>query len=303
MFKLAIIGMGHVGSHVLSDAASMNLFSEIAAIDINKDVAFGEALDHFHATGVDGARNTRIYSSDWAGLYDADIVIVTAGDSIKKEGEDRAGLVTITGNVTRSVMGQIVEHASKQPVVIFVTNPADTIAFIAQNEFDYPENKIIATGTMLDTARLKRHIANELDVSPQSVDVVVIGEHGLSAVPVLSGLRVGWSKVEGFDPDAVRKVVVDGAYEIISRRGWTDAGVSACALHLARTVLFDERAILPVSTTLHGEYGADGDVALSTPCTVGREGIIARHELELNDWERACMNESIDAVREAISRS
>ncbi|QNE90299.1 L-lactate dehydrogenase [Corynebacterium incognita] len=306
--KLAIVGMGHVGSHVLADAASMNIFGEIVCIDINKDVAFGEALDQYHATGIPGAVNTTITSAGWEGLSGADIVIVTAGDSIQKSDDDelpdRAGLVKITGNVTRSVMGEIVKHADTEPAVIFVTNPADTIVWIAQNEFDYPENKVFGTGTMLDTARLRRYVGTELNVSPQSVEGLMIGEHGLSAVPVLSGLRVGWSPVgDQFVPEEVADAVIKSAYELINAKGWTDAGVSACALSLARAVLFDERVIYPVATTLRGEHGHDGDVAISVPCLVGKDGAEKRYELELNEWETKALEKSIEAVQAAMANA
>lgn len=321
--KLVIVGLGHVGSYVLADAVQSGLFADIAVIDKDESVAFGEALDQHHATGVPGHTVPRVRRGDYSDCADADVIISAAGPSMIVDPDDpdgnpdRAALAPINGDITRDVMAQICrnvdlstpEKRDNAPILIFITNPADTIVWIAQNEFGYPERRIFGTGTMLDSSRLRRIIADELEISPESVSGYMMGEHGMAAFPVLSHVHVMGVPVAqlgthfpgaALDPDDLARRVVDAAYDVFHGKGWTNAGVAASAVRLARAVLLDERVIYPVSTTLHGEYGHDGDVALSLPCLIGREGVLRRFEVALNDWEIGAMNRSVDAVRAAI---
>ncbi|HLR59810.1 MAG TPA: L-lactate dehydrogenase [Pseudogracilibacillus sp.] len=314
--KLAVIGVGHVGSYVLADAMKTNLFSEIVVIDKDKDVAHGEALDQAHATALTYMSNTDVYAGDYKDVADADVIIIAAGPSIivtdKNEKPDRALLTDVNAKVIREVMEGVTTY-TKDAIIILITNPLDTIVYIAENEFDYPKGRIFGTGTMLDSARLRRIVASNYDIDPKSVSGYMMGEHGMTAFPVFSRLNVqGFGEKEldsAFQGKEVldRKVfgqkVVDTAYEVITNKGWTNAGVAQAAITLAKAVVLNERSVYPVCTTLQGQYGYDGDVALSMPCIIGKNGVEQQLEVELDEEEMKLLHKSAQYIQEAMKQA
>src|SRR5699024_2381927 len=314
--KLAVIGVGHVGSYVLADAMKTNLFSEIVVIDKDKDVAHGEALDQAHATALTYMSNTDVYAGDYKDVADADVIIIAAGPSIivtdKNEKPDRALLTDVNAKVIREVMEGVTTY-TKDAIIILITNPLDTIVYIAENEFDYPKGRIFGTGTMLDSARLRRIVASNYDIDPKSVSGYMMGEHGMTAFPVFSRLNVqGFGEKEldsAFQGKEVldRKVfgqkVVDTAYEVITNKGWTNAGVAQAAITLAKAVVLNERSVYPVCTTLQGQYGYDGDVALSMPCIIGKNGVEQQLEIELDEEEMKLLHASAQYIQEAMKQA
>lgn len=311
--KLVIVGVGHVGSYVLADAMKMNLFAEIVTIDIADGVAHGEALDQHHATALSSLASTHVRAGDYEECTDADIIICAAGPSIipsdDNDTPDRASLAAINAAVIRDVMSKITAYTN-DAIIIMITNPLDTMLYVAENEFDYPSGKIFGTGTMLDSARLRRIVADELGVSPASVSGYMMGEHGLSAFPVLSHLTVGGMGVDELraqapearlEPDFLAESTVRAAYDVLNSKGWTNAGVAQAAVLMARHVLLDEKVIVPACTTLRGEYGYDGTVALSMPSLLGKNGVEKRFEVRLNAWEQEALEKSVNAISEAIT--
>lgn len=312
--KLAIIGAGHVGEHVLAYASSLNLFSDIVAIDLLEDKAYGEALDQTHATGLISRQNINIYSSnDYNDIADADIIIVAA-THVYPGGippADRQDLIGDNASIIRSVMSNISE-VTQDAICIFITNPADTVVYMAATEFDYPVGRVMSTGCMLDSARLRYVLGNHYGVDPKSVTGFMMGEHGFSAVPVLSHVNIAgipfdqldqhFPEVEPLEPGDVQQLVVDAAYKVFNAKsGVTNAAVAQSAIELARSVLLDERSIYPVSTVFSkGEYGTDKPVAFSAPTVVTRNGFEKRFELDLNDWETEKLKESTDSIRASI---
>lgn len=315
-FKLVVTGAGHVGSQVLSDAAKLGLFAEIAVIDTAESVARGEALDQLQATGVSTLTAVDVHAGTAADYRDADIVICAAGPSLIPDPNDPSGepdrrlLTTTNSAVVRQVMAEISEQ-TRQAVVIFITNPLDTVVYIAENEFGYPAGQVFGTGTMLDSARLRQLVAAWCGVGPASVQGYMMGEHGLSAFPVLSRLSVGglrWSELpqhfpscEAMSAEQVRRRVVRAAYDVFNAKGWTNAGVAQSAVLLARNVLLDERVVAPVSSTLRGEYGHDGDVALSVPSVIGRGGILTRLPVGLDEWETQALESTVAAIQQSMA--
>ncbi|MBS4216665.1 L-lactate dehydrogenase [Neobacillus rhizophilus] len=311
--KLVVVGVGHVGSYVLADAMKLGLFAEIAVIDIDKDVAFGEALDQAHATALTYMSNTSVRAGDYSECADADVIICAAGPSmLKSEGDkmpDRAQLAAVNAEVIREVMTGIKKH-TKEAIIILITNPLDTMVYIAENEFGYPKGRVFGTGTMLDSARLRKIIADNYDIDPKSVTGYMMGEHGHTAFPVLSRLNVqGFGEKEldqvfqGKEPlsrERVKQQVVKAAFDVLNGKGWTNAGVAQAAVTLAKAVLLDERSAYPVCTTLHGQYGYDGDVALSMPCIVGRNGVEQQLEIALDDQEMEWLHQSAEYIKEAM---
>jgi L-lactate dehydrogenase len=311
--KLVVVGVGHVGSYVLADAMKIGLFAEIGVIDVLSDVARGEALDQAHATALTYMNNVDVRSGGYEQCADADVIIVAAGPSVVPDpndpkGEpDRARLTTTNCAVIREVMGGI-SRQTRDAVVILITNPLDTMVYIAENEFGYPRGRVFGTGTMLDSARLRKLIADTHGIDPKSVTGFMMGEHGRTAFPVLSHVNVAGIPFADLgryfpasedlgDPEVVRARIVTAAYDVLNGKGWTNAGVAQAAVTMARAVLLDERSVYPASTTLRGQYGHDGDVALSMPCLIGREGVLKQLPVDLNPWETRKLEESIDFIR------
>lgn len=293
--KLVIVGVGNVGSAVLNCALSLNLASEIAVIDIKDKKAYGEALDSSHALPYSLGSNVNIHSGGFAECSDADVIIIAAGPSILPEEacKDRLALAGKNVAVMKEVMTSIVRY-TKEAVIIMITNPLDIMVYYAQNFFGYPKNKIFGTGTTLETARFKSIIANHYGLDPKNVHGYILGEHGNSAFAAwslvsIAGLPAGkldeyFPSDQPLDWNKTAAGVIDIAYDVLNSKGWTNSGIAMAACRIARSVIFNERSIFPVSTTLEGEYGLT-DVALSLPCVVGGEGIRRRLAVPLADDE------------------
>jgi L-lactate dehydrogenase len=311
--KLVIIGVGHVGSYVLADAMKIGLFSEIALIDIDQAVAVGEALDQAHVTALTYMSNTAVRAGDYSECRDADVIVCAAGPSVLKSDKDampdRTLLAVTNAAVIREVMTGITKY-TKEAIVILITNPLDTMVYIAENEFGYPKGRIFGTGTMLDSARLRYVVASNYNIDPKSVTGYMMGEHGHTAFPVFSRLNVqGFGEkeldqvFEGkelLDREKMGQQVVKAAYDVLNGKGWTNAGVAQAAITLTKAILLDERSVYPVSTTLHGQYGYDRDVAFSMPCVVGRNGVEKQLEIPLDERETELMHKSAKYIQETM---
>jgi len=311
--KLVVVGVGHVGSYVLADAMKTGLFAEIGVIDILENVAYGEALDQSQATALTYMNNVDVKSGGYEQCTDADVIIVAAGPSIMPdpddpEGEpDRALLTKTNCEVIRNVMTGITKY-TKEAIIILITNPLDTMVYIAENEFDYPAQRVFGTGTMLDSARLRKLVATTYQIDPKSVTGYMMGEHGNTAFPVLSHVNVSgipFTELNQYfeatadiqDPEVVKTSIVSAAYKVLNGKGWTNAGVAQSAVTIAKAILLDEKSVYPASTTLRGQYGHNGDVALSMPCIIGREGILKQLPVKLNDLEMRKLEESIAYIK------
>ncbi len=307
--RLVIIGVGHVGSQVLTEAVRAGIFSEIVTIDKKEGTAYGEALDHHQASALPGDPGVTLRSGDYDDCKDADVIICAAGPSIIPDGSgsqpDRTSLTGINAKEIRQVMTDLTS-VTRDPALIFITNPLDTMVFLAQNEFDYP--RAFGTGTMLDSSRLRRIVADRLGISPSTVSGYMMGEHGTTAFPVLSRLTACGIRADEFkehfgvelDPEEVRQSVVSAAYDVFNAKGWTNAAVARSAVFLGRAVLFDEQAMWPVCSTLHGEYGFDGDVAFSLPSIIGADGVEKRFAVSLNEWEQEQLAATAADIQQTI---
>lgn len=316
MNKLVVIGLGHVGSYVLSYAMASGLYAEIATIDTKPGVALGEAVDLAQATGVPGTTNTYCHEGTYADCADADVIICAAGESIVPDPNDptrmpdRSELAQISGTVIRDVMTNITANVGENPpVLILITNPLDAMVHIAATEFGYP--KFFGTGTMLDSARLRYIIGTELGIDPKSVTGYMMGEHGSTSVPILSQVNVQglrWEELEAWHgkplPTApeMQENVVRAAYDVLLSKGWTNAGVARSANELAKCVLLNERAVHPICTPLHGEYGLE-DVSLSIPTEITHEGAGRKMLPQLNEWELEQLHKSAEFIRETVRKA
>ncbi|WCC79620.1 L-lactate dehydrogenase [Cutibacterium equinum] len=312
--KLAIVGVGRVGDAVLSDAMMSGLFGEICVIDVNEDMAAGQALDQHHATALPNVANVNVYAGNYDDVSDADIIIVTAGPSITAgkngaTGAARRELAATNGTIIRATMAQITSR-NHDAAIIICSNPLDAVVHIASTEFDHPQGLVLGTGTILDSARMCRVIADHLGVDPDYVRGYMIGEHGPSGFPMFSGVNVGGVGFDGLaelfdvpplDRDDLTERINHAGIAVFNLKGWTSAGIGHSALTIARSILLDDHAVYPVCTTLRGQYGHDGDVSMGVPCVIGAKGVERILEVPLDGWEREHLDTTIKAIQETIA--
>lgn len=317
--KLVIIGCGHVGSSLLSDAIKIGMFSEIALIDRQEKIALGEAIDQNHATALFHSFNTQVTVGGYEQCQDADIIAISASEKLnqtgREEGEqiNRTELTHSSATIIREVMGQITRYTN-QAIIICISNPVDTVTFIAENEFNYPQGKIFGTGTMLDSARLRQIIAKNYNIDPKSVTAFMLGEHGSTAFPVLSHANVsgipladlnqyfqGVSELN--DPNRLGQEVIQLAYDVFWNKGWTNSAISQVVISLIKSILLNEKTLYPVTVTLQGEYGYDGNLATSLLCLIGAQGVEKRLALPLNHWEEENFKASADYIQTTLRQA
>lgn len=298
MTKAVMIGCGFVGSATVFSLMHSGLFSEIVLIDADERKAQGEAMDISHGTPF--ASQTKIYAGDYKDIKDAAIVIITAGAN-QKPNETRLDLVHKNVAIYKNIIPKICQE-SFNGILLIVSNPVDILTYVAQKLSGFPENRVIGSGTVLDSARLRCQLGEHLSVDSKSVHAFIIGEHGDSEIPAwssanVSGLPINdFCEIRGFyhhekAMHEIGKRVKDSAYEIIERKGATYYGVAMAIHRICQVIIRDEKSILPVSHMLHGEYGIN-DVVLSIPVVVGREGIETKVPIPLGEEEERKLKES-----------
>lgn len=311
--KLGIIGVGHVGELVLSTAVHQNLYSDIVLIDTNENKAKGEALDQTHGTGFITRSNTNIINGTYEDLEDADVIIIAATHQYP-QGEipaDRQELLKDNATIFRQIMTDLIA-VTKEPILIFISNPVDTAVYIAATEFGYPVHKVLGTGTTLDSARLKQFIASHYMVDPKSVQAYMLGEHGYTAFPSYSQITVGGMSYEDFDalyPEVkpltrqqMMEHAVQTAYEVFhAKEGVTNAAVAQAANEVARNILLDEYTIQSVCSLIPKElYQLEADIVFGLPTVISKKGIVKHLAIPLDEIERSQLHQSIKAIQANI---
>ena len=302
--KAAIIGCGFVGSATAFALMQSRLFSEIVLLDANHDKADGEAKDIAH--GIPFAGQMKIYAGDYGDIGDSSIVIVTAGANQKPD-ETRLDLVHKNVGIYKSIIPQIVESGFGG-VLLIVSNPVDILTYAAVKLSGFPEHRVIGSGTVLDTARLKYALGEHLSVDSRSVHSFIIGEHGDSEIAAWSSTNVSGIPVNDFcemrghfdhqeSMERIAANVKNSAYEIIAKKQATYYGIAMSVKRICECIVRDEKSILPVSSMLHGLYGID-DIALSMPAIVGAEGIETHVPISLDEKETAALLASAKTLKE-----
>jgi len=308
--KIVIVGTSNVGSAVLNKLMDFQLASEIVLIDLNEEKAKGEALDASHSTSCIYSTNINIHAGTYADCKDAGIIIITAGPSIRPgETPDRLRLASVNTKIMSSVMGEITKY-TKDAMIIMITNPLDVATYHVSTSFDYPREKIIGTGTLLETFRFRRILANKYHVDTKNIHGYVLGEHGNSAFPAWSTVDIAGLGLEHLDEyfhlpekldhNAVEDEIVQVAYDVINWKGFTNTGIAMVACRLVKAILYDEHTILPMSAVLEGEYGIT-DVALSIPRMLCSTGIVRSFEIHLTEKELNLLHVSAESVRSALA--
>ena len=304
--KAAIIGCGFVGSASAFSLMQSGLFSELVLIDANREKAEGEALDIAH--GIPFSRQMKIYAGDYDDIMDSAVIIVTAGANQKPE-ETRLDLVHKNVNIFKSIIPEVAKR-DYQGILLIVANPVDILTYTALKLSGMPENRVIGSGTVLDTARLKYRLGEHLSVDSRSVHAFIVGEHGDSEIAVFSSANVSGIPLNRFcemrghfeHEAATRRIaeeVKNSAYEIIAKKHATYYGIAMSVKRICEAIVRDEKSILPVSSMMHGEYGIS-DVALSMPAIVGKDGVETRVPISISEEEEAKLKESADTLKKVI---
>lgn len=306
--KAAIIGCGFVGSASAFALMQSGLFSELVLIDANRDKADGEAKDISH--GVPFAGQMKIYAGDYDDAADASIIIITAG-AAQKPGETRLDLVHKNVSIFKSIIPEI-SRRSYQGILLIVANPVDILTYAAVKLSGLPENRVIGSGTVLDTARLKSALGEHLGVDSRSVHSFIIGEHGDSEIAAWSSANVSGIPLSDFcemrghynHEEATHRIaaeVKNSAYDIIQKKNATYYGIAMSVKRICECIMRDEKSILPISAMMHEKDGID-DIALSMPAIVGRNGIETHVPIPLNEDERNRLRESADHLKEIAAQ-
>jgi L-lactate dehydrogenase len=301
--KAVMIGCGFVGSASVFALMQSGLFSEIAMIDADMEKAEGEAMDISH--GIPFARQMKIYAGSYDDVEDAGIVIITAGAN-QKPGETRLDLVHKNVGIFKSIIPEITSRKF-DGILLVVANPVDILTRVAQKLSGLPENRVIGSGTVLDTGRLKYRLSDHLQVDSKSIHAFIIGEHGDSEIVAWSSANVSGVPLSNFcemrghfehreSENKIAETVKNSAYDIIQRKRATYFGVAMAVKRICEVIVRNEEAILPVSTAMHGEHGIE-DVVLSMPCIVGSNGIETQIPIVLSDEETAKLQESAKVLK------
>lgn len=304
--KVAVIGCGFVGSASAFALMQSGLFSEMVLIDADTDKAQGEALDISH--GVPLARPINIYGGNYDDIVDAAIIIITAGAN-QKPGETRLDLVKKNANIYKSIIPEIASRNCHGTILV-VSNPVDILTYTALKISGFPKNRVIGSGTVLDTSRLKHELGKHLSVDSRSIHAFIIGEHGDSEIAAFSSANVSgipvneFCELRGFyhhekSTREIAEKVKNSAYEIIEKKHATYYGIAMAVKRICEAILRDEKSILPVSSYMDGAYGIH-DVVLSMPAIVGKDGVEMQVPISLDDQEIERLKESAETLKKVI---
>ena len=306
--KVGIIGVGSVGASIAFALMEKGIFNEIVLIDYNKEKAIGEAMDLSH--GILYAKSqANIYAGEYSDLKDAALIIITAG-AAQKEGETRLDLVKKNTSIMHSIINSL-KPVNVEGILLIVANPVDILTHVAYKLSGLPKERVIGSGTVLDTARLKYMLSKHLEVDSRNVHAVMIGEHGDSELPVWSGANISGVPLNDFcelrgyhnheeGMKAIYSDVRNAAYEIIKRKGSTYYGIAMAVSKICECIVNNEHSMLPISVELNGTYGLE-DIALSIPTVVGNNGAELVLELPLSDKEIDALKRSADTLKTVIS--
>ena len=309
--KITIIGAGSVGSTIAYTLAHDEIASQIVLIDINKEKVEGEVMDIEQGTCFRSPIS--LVAGDYADAKDSDIVIITSGIA-RKPGQTRIELTQTNVNILKSITPQIVKEAPDAKYII-VSNPVDIMTYVFTKISGLPENQIMGSGTILDTARLRYGLSEHFKVAQGNIHAYVFGEHGdTSFIPwtgaYISGLntdeyyeemKAHGKDVKPLDKEAMLEYVQKSGGQVIAKKGATFYAVSATVCQLVGLILSASDSIATVSSMLHGEYGIE-DVCLSTLTLVGPNGIQGKIKMRMNKEEVALLKKSADALKEVIAQ-
>lgn len=303
--KIILVGDGAVGSSYAFALVTQNIAQEIGIIDINEAKAQGDAKDLSHALAFTSPK--RIYAADYSDAHDADIVVITAG-AAQKPGETRLDLVHKNLVINRSVVTQIVASGFNG-IFLVAANPVDILTYSTWKFSGFPKERVIGSGTSLDSARFRQALAELVDVDARNVHAYILGEHGDSEFPVWSHANVAGLPIYDWvmaHPEVDEEAMVnlffnvrDAAYDIIEKKGATFYGIAVSLTRITQAILDNENAVLPLSVYLDGEYGLS-DVYIGSPAIINAQGIKQVIEIPLSDSEQDKMSASAKHLQDIL---
>ncbi len=307
--KVAIIGCGFVGSATAFALMQSGLFTEMVLLDVNHQKAEGEAMDISHGEAY--ARPMNIYAGNYDDIADAAIIIITAGAN-QKPGETRLDLVQKNVGIFKTIIPEIAKR-NYQGILLIVANPVDILTYTALKLSGLPENRVIGSGTVLDTARFREILGTHLGVDSRSVHAFIVGEHGDSEIAVWSTANVAGVPINKFcelrghynHVQAMKQIAADvknAAYEIIERKNATYYGIAMALKRICEAIVRDEKSVLPVSNMMHGAYGIE-DITLSMPAVVGKNGVEVQMPISLSMEEATALKKSADILKETAQKA
>lgn len=304
--RVAVVGVGLVGSTFAYTLMLSGVASELVLIDISRDKAEGDAMDLNHSQAF--AKPMRIWAGTYADTASADVIVIAAGAN-QKPGETRIDLAHKNTGIFRSIIGEIMKYNPKG-IILVATNPVDILTYVTIKISGLPSNRVLGSGTIIDTARFRYLLGRCANVDARSVHAYIIGEHGDSEIPVWSLVSVGGMHIEEFaqlsgcpyaaQRDQIFADVRDAAYHIIEKKGATYYAIAAGLQRIVEAILRDEHSVMSVSTLLNDFHGISG-ICLGVPCVISRSGIDRVIELPLNQTELAGLRNSAEVLRGIIS--
>ncbi|MFT5092562.1 MAG: malate dehydrogenase [Planctomycetales bacterium] len=304
--KVSIIGGGGlVGSCAASALQFGGIVNEIALVDVNLELAEGQALDLLHGASL--TSDQKIYGCGTDAVKDSDVICITAGLR-RKPDESRLDLINRNVALFRNILTDVKQHGLKPTAKVFVvSNPVDVLTYLAVKDLGLPANQVIGLGTVLDTTRLRSMMAQRLDVPASQVQTLILGEHGDSMVPIWSAAQIAGlplDKYPGVTPaliaDVEKKTRGSGA-EVIKKKGGAGFAVGASIADVIHSIALDQRRILPVSSLQNGAYGLR-DVCISVPTVIGSQGVVNCYEIDLWPKEKMALQKSGSVLRATLDK-
>lgn len=302
--KVVVVGTGAVGAAVAFDMVMNHVCDDLVLIDINKEKAWAEATDLQHSLGYSGNK-MKVKAGEYSDCTDADIVVIAAALPYIT-GQTRLDMIEKAAGIMKSIVPAIMESGFSG-IFVVITNPVDVMSYYVQKLSGLPASKVIGTGTALDSARLKYHLADTMNVDPQSVHALCMGEHGDSQIIPWSQITVGGkkfldiikdnkSRLQSFDINSISEDIKMIAYRIVNAKGATTFGIAATTVQIIKAVLRDENKVIPVSAMLNGEYGEDG-IYIGVPAVLNSQGVKELVEYHLADDEMEELKKSIEIIK------
>lgn len=304
--RVAVIGTGAVGCSYAYSMINQGVAEELVLIDVNQAKAEGEAMDLNH--GIPFAPSPiKVWSGTYQDCESADLVVITAGLP-QKPGETRLELVEKNTKIFRQIVKNIMD-SQFNGIFLVATNPVDILTYVTFKESGLPKERIIGSGTVLDSARLRFALGQFFNVDPRNIHAAIMGEHGDTELPVWSHATIGLEQLETVlagkndgKKEALEDIfesVRDAAYQIIDRKGATFYGIGMSLVRITKAILYNENSILTVSAFLNGEYGHN-DVYVGVPAIINRSGIREIIEIELNEKEKEQFDHSVNVLKQTM---
>ena len=306
--KVVIIGTGLVGMSYAYSLVNQGTVEELVLIDINKDKAIGESMDLNHGLAF-SPRKMKIYAGDYSDCKNANLVVITAGVN-QKEGETRLHLLNRNASIMKAVVRSVMDSGF-DGIFLVATNPVDILTYVVWKESKLPSNRVIGSGTSLDTARLRYEISSKINVSVSNVHAYILGEHGdsefvcwsnafIGAKPILDVIE-DMDEINFEDLDKIYNRVKNAAYEIINKKNATYYAIGLALVKITVAILNNENRILPISAYNQGVYNIEKDVYIGLPAVINKDGVHHVVKLKLSDDEHLKLSESANVLKNHLN--